>query len=50
MFYYQVSNSDIFWVGNRNKFAFTVNKKDDLIKISEMGVKVILTDDLNKQQ
>lgn len=46
MFHYQVGNFDYLWVGNRQRFAFTVNTHNDYQLITDMGVEIILTDDL----
>lgn len=46
MFHHQVGNNDILWVGNRQRFAFTVNILDDFEILSDKGVNVILTDNL----
>jgi hypothetical protein len=44
MFHYQVSNLDFLWVGNRQRFAFTINNLKEYENASNMGVYVILTD------
>ena len=46
MFHYQISKQDFIWVGKRKRFAFTVNSFEEYEKISDAGVSVILTDQL----
>ncbi len=47
MFHYQVNNVDFLWVGNRQKFAFTINSLETYNKMSDMGVSVLLTDNID---
>ena len=47
MFHYQVNNRDFIWVGNRQKFAFTINNLETYNKMADMGVSVLLTDNIN---
>tara|TARA_X000000950_G_C13627230_1_gene541918 strand:- start:17 stop:742 length:726 start_codon:yes stop_codon:yes gene_type:complete len=46
MFYYQVGQRDFLWLGKRQKFAFTVNDINEYKRLIQMGVYVILTDNL----
>lgn len=47
MFHYQVSNKDFLWVGNRQKFAFTINDLEIYEDMTDMGVSVLLTDNID---
>lgn len=46
MFYYQVGQNDFLWVGTRHKFAFTVNDIYEYERLIQLGVHVVLTDNL----
>ena len=46
MFHYQLSEKDFIWVGNRQRFVFTVNNIKDYERAAFFGANVILTDNL----
>ena len=44
MFHYQVGDYDFLWVGNRNRFAFTVKSEIEFKNMEKFGVSVFLVD------